>query len=73
MFVYSATAQDGGPDKSAWQCGIRVIATLQIGSCELGLIKRPQPDIAHRNLAWPAFDLEANESRLVIDMRQPVH
>ena len=31
------------------------------------LVKPPEPDIAYRDLARLAFDLEANESRLVID------
>ena len=31
------------------------------------LVKLPEPDIAHRDLARLAFDFEANESRLVID------
>ena len=31
------------------------------------LVERPEPDIAHRDLAWLAFDFEADQSRLVID------
>jgi hypothetical protein len=31
------------------------------------LVKSPEPDIAHGDLARLAFDLEADESRLVID------
>src|SRR3954452_13151819 len=31
------------------------------------LVKPPKPDIAHRDLAGLAFDLEADEPRLVID------
>ncbi len=31
------------------------------------LVKPPEPDISHRDLARLAFDLEADESRLVID------
>src|SRR5579863_1118728 len=31
------------------------------------LVERPQPDIAHRDLARLAFDFETDKSRLVID------
>src|SRR5580658_4508420 len=30
------------------------------------LVERPHPDITHGNLAWLAFDLESDKSRLVI-------